>query len=91
MYSITCTGVNILHYRWEREGVEGIIYDDGVDHGEEVSAVARGRIGITEMKEALQLKYDLLRKKLFWDMIKRSLGEMHSRNIFIRSIWLSIG
>ena len=40
-----------------------------------MTAVARGRISITEMKEALQLKYDLLRKKLFWDMLRRSVGK----------------
>jgi hypothetical protein len=62
----------VTFYSWEREGIEGIVYDHGLDKGEDINTLSH--IGVTEIMDALQLKYDLLRKKLFWEMIKMSKG-----------------
>ena len=62
-------------FRWEEHGVEALLFDDGLEHFDEVEPMSKRRhLGLTELTEALQTKYDLLRKKLFWYMLQQGLG-----------------
>lgn len=64
-----------VNFRWEREGVEGLIYDDGIDRGEHIPVRTRDFLGLADLMEALNLKYELLRKALFTEMLKEQFGE----------------
>ena len=56
-------------YRLDKKlGLEG-------DEDEEENAKKRNRVGFNDILDALDLKYDSLRRKLFWEMIKKHMGE----------------
>ena len=60
--------------RWEEHGVEALLFDDGLEHDDDVTYVKKRHVGLTELTDALLDKYDLLRKKLFWFMLEQSQG-----------------
>ena len=60
--------------RWEEHGVEALLFDDGLDHDDDVMHVSRRHVGLTDLTDALQTKYDLMRKKAFWFMLQQSTG-----------------
>ncbi|XP_077983007.1 uncharacterized protein LOC144437842 isoform X2 [Glandiceps talaboti] len=60
--------------RWEQRGVEALLYDDGKDYYDELNK-ARDRVGVNDLLYALDIKYDILREKLFWEVIRKSIGE----------------
>ena len=62
--------------RWEKEGLEGLLYDDGIDRGEEVAERTKHTVGVNDLLDALEIKYDILRRKLFMEMLKDDAGEI---------------
>ncbi len=67
-------------FRWQTEGLTGILSDDGADTIEDLSTRQRPTLGVTDLLDALQEKYDLLRKKLLLEMLQSDLG----RRIYVR-------
>ncbi|XP_078596993.1 uncharacterized protein LOC144873475 isoform X1 [Branchiostoma floridae x Branchiostoma japonicum] len=61
--------------RWNKGGVEAVIFDDGTDWGEDTERRARDRVGVTELLAALDEKYRLLRERLLEEMVKVNIGE----------------
>ena len=61
--------------RWEKEGLEGLLFDDGIDCGEEVSERTKHTVGVNDLLDALEIKYDILRRKLLFDMLKKNAGK----------------
>ena len=60
--------------RWEEGGIEALLYDDGLDDGSDVPERKRRKLGIHDILEALDKKYEGLRRKLFWEMLRYSMG-----------------
>ena len=60
--------------RWEKEGLEGLLYDDGIDHGEEVPERTKETVGVNDLLDSLEIKYDMLRRKLLLEMLKDDAG-----------------
>jgi hypothetical protein len=54
--------------------VEGLLFDDGIDHGEHIPVSSKDFLMFGDLMEALNQKYDLLRKALFVDMLKEQFG-----------------
>ena len=67
--------------RWETEGLEALLYDDGVDRGEDLPGKTTTKMGITDLLDKLDTKYDLLRTKLFWDMIRKQSSECSCHSV----------
>ncbi|XP_078676996.1 uncharacterized protein LOC144913832 [Branchiostoma floridae x Branchiostoma belcheri] len=61
--------------RWNKGGVEAVIFDDGTDWGEDTQQQARDKVGVTELLAALDEKYRLLRDRLLEEMAKVHVGE----------------
>ncbi|XP_066283910.1 trichohyalin-like isoform X2 [Branchiostoma lanceolatum] len=61
--------------RWNKGGVEAVIFDDGTDWGEDTQQRARDKVGVTELLAALDEKYRLLRERLLEEMAKVHIGE----------------
>ena len=68
------TVVCISPHRWEDEGIESLLYDDGVDYGDRVPTRGRSNLGVTDLLDALDYKYDALRHKLFLEMLRLGHG-----------------
>ena len=64
----------LFSFRWEKYGVEALVYDDGIDRGEVIPEKLKTRLNINDVLDALNYKYDNLTKKLFWFMIKKNMG-----------------
>ncbi len=60
--------------RWDREGIEGLLYDDGIDRGEDVPERTRRHVGANDIYDAMETKYTSLRKKLLLEMLRRDAG-----------------
>ena len=60
------------HSSWEEGGIEALLYDDGVDDGSVASGRASSQLRINDILDALQAKYDGLRKKLMMEMLSNS-------------------
>ena len=54
--------------------MECFIEDDGRESGECVKKKARQSIGINDLLDILDAKYDTIRKKLFWQMLRMETG-----------------
>lgn len=61
--------------KWEKEGVRSVLYDDGIDRGEDVSGKTGASLGINDLLDRLEMKYRMLRTKLFWNMIHKQSGQ----------------
>ncbi|CAH1784103.1 unnamed protein product [Owenia fusiformis] len=61
--------------KWDKEGVEGLIYDDGMDYGEDIPRKIRNHVGVNDLLDALDMKYDGIRSHLFWQMVRSQMGE----------------
>ena len=64
----------IAPHRWEEDGIEGLIDDDGCEDGVSVTKKARQSIGINDLLDVLDAKYETIRKRLFWEMLKMETG-----------------
>ena len=62
--------------RWEKEGLEGLLYDDGIDYGEEVPERTKQTVGVNDLFDALEIKYNILRRKLLLEMLKKDTGQI---------------
>lgn len=51
------------------DGIEALIYDDGVDDGREYVMLPRHRIGTRELIDAIDRKYNAIRSKLLHEML----------------------
>ena len=60
---------------WDAEGLEAFLNDDGVDRGEQLSTAAPTKVKVSDLLDKLELKYDLLRAKLFWEMVNGQSSE----------------
>ncbi|XP_070559138.1 trichohyalin-like isoform X2 [Ptychodera flava] len=58
--------------RWEQQGIEALIFDDGEDVDVHKP---RDRVGVNDLLDALENKYDILREKLFWELIQKNVGD----------------
>ena len=70
--------INYLYFsliRWVDEGIESLLFDDDKDDGSDVSEKSKQTLSISDVLDALQIKYDRLRKRLFSEMLKLSMGE----------------
>ncbi|XP_006816390.1 uncharacterized protein LOC102805466 [Saccoglossus kowalevskii] len=60
--------------RWDKGGVEALIFDDGTDY-EENTIKARDRVRVNDILDSLEYKYEMLRQKLFRECIQSHVGE----------------
>jgi hypothetical protein len=81
-----CTHV-LYVYRWNKQGVEALLYDDGLESGDlEARDRPHRQVTMSDLNEALQLKYEELRDKLLWEMANMATGKES-----FRGDWLHTG
>jgi hypothetical protein len=65
-----------LCFRWQLGGVEALINDDGRDLDDSlVPKQLHDSVSVNELLDAIEQKYDLLRHKLFSEMILKQIGK----------------
>ncbi|XP_074646022.1 uncharacterized protein LOC141902273 [Tubulanus polymorphus] len=63
--------------RWENSGVNSVIYDDNIEYTDsELTKRPKDKTSVLRILDALDLKYDLLRKPLLWEVIKTAIGDV---------------
>ena len=60
--------------RWNIGGVEAVIHDDGMAWETVDDEVPKDDVTLTEVMSAVDEKYEMLRDKLMWDMVRNKLG-----------------
>ncbi|XP_033123436.1 trichohyalin-like isoform X2 [Anneissia japonica] len=61
--------------RWNHLGLEAMLFDDGMDW-DDFNRNNRNRVSVTELMQAIDLKYNYLKEKLLWELIRKQTGEM---------------
>ena len=93
MNNPTVFRTTVLFRRWEVGGVEAVIHDDGtVMETITDSPLTKADVRVSEFIAALIEKYDFLRGKLFWEMVRaktgkslRKPGSRNARYTWVRS------
>ena len=60
--------------RWNIDGVQAVIHDDGLEATEKKQD-PKHHVTVAEVLSAMDEKYEILRRKLLWEMIRAKLGE----------------
>ncbi|XP_071961658.1 uncharacterized protein [Antedon mediterranea] len=61
--------------RWNHLGLEAMLFDDGMDW-DDINQNYRNRVSVTEMMQAIDMKYNSLKEKLLYELIRKQTGEV---------------
>lgn len=61
--------------RWKKQGLEAMLFDDGMEVEDlESLDASKDHVTLSDLMDALETKYDLLREKLLLEMAHLSSG-----------------
>ena len=71
------TGANFTYFsvRWNIGGVEAVIHDDGMEWDAAEDQISKDDVTLGEILSAMDEKYDVLRNKLIWEMVRQQIGK----------------